>query len=228
MSLHSITRSETSSRRNFVRKAGFLGAAGLGSVGLTTGVVGGRQRVRGRIQQANNKPAVTDRIDVAGGLHKRTTTNRGGHFEIDPEGASRVVLGFYESVGDSFVITSVKDGSPDMYTSELMDVKPHLGNIRLPDAHLLNVKVEDENGKPVTDKLVRCKHIRDVGGGTAAFGSGRQPVNDDGLFQYRQADEPGIELVGQVEAQVWSGDRQTLLKSETFELDADRTVTFKL
>lgn len=68
----------------------------------------------------------------------------------------------------------------------------------MPDASLVDVRVEDGDGQPVEGAKVRVKAFR--GAGRAAFGT--RTTNAAGRLAYPDAEFVGTELAGRVEIQV--------------------------
>lgn len=217
----------------------FLCSAGLGLVGTVTAAesaTAAEHTISGRVQKPDNRPAANHRIDVVRQdvENVRVTTNPGGRFEANVGGSEWLILGYYESDGDTTSASSIKNGSPDIYPLARVQVAEddlNLKNIQLPDAHRLDIVVRDANGESITDVRVRVITWRSWDTGRSGWGSGRRQVNENGQFQYRDAAEPGIELTGTVTAQVWPAefDRdESPLAEREFELTSDRTEEFVL
>ncbi len=224
----------SNNRRTVLKKlGGIVGLTAAGSIGAVGSVQARGPLVRGRVQKPDNSPAANEIIGVSGrGIAKTLHTDSGGNFEFDPEGASKVALGFYETEVASFEQTSRKDGSPDLFTFPLQDLtgrRKHLGNFKLPEAHLLQAKVVDGSGDPITDVWVNFEHI--IPGGDKGFVINAWPVNQDGEFQHPNAAEPGFELVGDIRARVLDGKRRgdlDVIAEKRFELTSDQTIEFVL
>ena len=222
----------TSTRRDF------LCSAGIGLIGTVaaTSAKAAPQTVRGRIQRPDGRPAANNRVDISrrNADTIRVTTNPGGRFDANIGDSLSLRLGYYETDDDTTIATSIKNGSPDIHPLARVTVAEddlNLKNIQLPDAHRLDVVVQDDDGASITDVRVRVVTWRSWETGRSGWGSGRRPVNDNGKFQYQGAAEPGIELTGTVTAQVWPSefDREAgPLAEREFELTDDRTETFVL
>lgn len=185
--------------------------------------------IRGTIVQANGEPGTDDRLVFLGprGVDEpefgSIYTDEEGTFSTQVAEAGTYSLGYYQRERWN-VDTPERDGSPDVYTLGPVDVGrgvTDLGRIELPDAHVLDVRVVDEDGSPVADAPV---NFYDQG----SWGiSRRHTTNADGYFQYDGLDETGIELLGEVRVHVWEPGTDpepgTHAAERRIDLDGPRT-----
>lgn len=182
-------------RRTVLRR--LTGVTGLGILGLkatTASVAARNQSVSGRVQRPDNKPADRDQIHIEPGGNI-TTTNEGGFFSEDLgqlygiDVPDHLFVGYYQvAEGEAGTGRPARDGTPDVAFLEAVEVRRgpiHLGNVRLETAHVLNVRVEDDNGDPVEGVRVSVNH--------GGFRYTRD-TNENGLFAFDILDEPGVEL----------------------------------
>lgn len=155
----------------------------------------------GTVTDANGEPAAGDQLDIATGFEfTNADLDEDGAFAVDLLGGTNASVGFYnQEDGQS---ASTRDGSPDMYA---FDTEPIDGDtdidLDLPDAHLLEVTVEDEAGNPIEDSEVRVVHWNGEQFNSSGFGTGTQATTDNGELQIGASDETGIEVTGNVTVQ---------------------------
>lgn len=184
--------------------------------------------ITGRLLLADGSEASGARIDIVNRSDFRhINLDSAGRFEVPVSENETYALGFY---ADSYT-SGPKDGSPEVYN--LGDVtigssSVDIGTIRLPNASNLNVTVVDESGDPVEGAIVDVYHYNESGG----FGIGYHETDDNGVFYLRHADEPGIEVTGQVRVVVDPPKNDSRFVNETEEesltMNGDEQVTITL
>jgi protocatechuate 3,4-dioxygenase beta subunit len=214
--------------------------------------------VSGRLFENDSAPAVNDSIAIfveppsdEAGILNVGHTNATGHFtqsilEDEPNDVA-----YYQAHPNFFPAGSgqppanetafARDGSGDMFAlARVNSSSPvDLGNMTLPEGHVVNVTVVDENGSPVEDAHVSLTHWGP--GGPPSF-NGTNPeaglvfvngTNSDGMFEPNVSDRPGLELTGNVTVRVKPPaddprfEERTYVTDLTVTNDTNRTITLE-
>ena len=149
--------------------------------------------------------------DPAAGVVSVLTQNGGDGAELDEEGRfvvavennSQPAVGYQRQAQGEAI--STRDGIADLHTfssDSVIEGDTDLGNFTIPEAHVLNVTVADENGDPVEDAQVRILHWEDTHNDGYFFGTGEQETNAEGEFVLPGAEHPGLEITGNVTVEV--------------------------
>ncbi|WP_133412179.1 hypothetical protein [Halalkaliarchaeum desulfuricum] len=201
-------------RRSVLRALG--SGSGIGVFGSTTVVgrnnSGSNPVIRGRIQRPDNRPqtehVVFLDIKPDGGQNRYyeiIELGPSGRFEHALTEPSQVRIVYWGLSGKSI---TERDGIPDLYYIKDVSVGPrplNVGNLQLPEGHVLNVKVENKAGDPVEGAGVRVATCL-AAECESWYGSGRHETNEDGMFVFGGADKPGIEVSGPVYTNVYHPD----------------------
>ena len=198
-------------RRNFLVGIGTV--TGTSVVG-TAKSAGPNLTLRGGIRKPDNRPAEGHLVQLRiVSLEDRDVTRRriltgpGGRFEYELEEPSTVEIVHWSHRDERR--QPVRDGVPDLYWMDRIVIEdgPVNVNERLPEGHLVNVKVVDQNGDPVEGAGVRIATCKGEGC-RGWFGSGRHPTDEDGWFVYRGVDHRGMEMNGPVFTNVYHPDEE--------------------
>jgi PGF-CTERM protein len=157
----------------------------------------------GTVSRPDAEPAAGTAVLVTRNGSDDAELNPEGRFAASVENGSRPSFGYYGQTNGEYI--STRDESPDIHTfgpDTLVNGETDLGNYTLPEAHVLNVTVVDENGTPVEDAQVRVVHWEDTHGNGSGFGTGDQATNTDGDLVLQGAADPGIEVAGNVTVEV--------------------------
>ncbi|ELZ11974.1 CARDB domain-containing protein [Halovivax asiaticus JCM 14624] len=173
----------------------------------------GELAITGTISGPDGELATGDRVQIRGPRRSnehptkeyRTTTDHGGYFSAEVENPGAYALGYIQEQ-DGDPTSPERDGMPDIYHFDLVDIDGvvDLGDVELPQAHVLDVRVVDASGNPVEGAhacVWSCSPD-----GSSCWGSAPRETNADGYFQYDGLGESGAELVGDITIQVWSPD----------------------
>lgn len=158
----------------------------------------------GTVLKPDDQPAagvVTVLTENAGA--DRAEIDPEGRFVVSAENGSRPAVGYQGQVEGNAI--STRDGIADLYAfspGSVVEGDTDLGNYTLPEAHVLNVTVENENGAPVEGARVRVVHWEDTHGDGYAIGTGDQTTTADGDLLLPGADRPGVEVTGNVTVDV--------------------------
>lgn len=138
----------------------------------------------------------------------RLMTDQNGQFSVTTEVMVPKDLAYYQTHPGQFArgeepppdgaIAFPRDGSPDVFGLDRFTPSEDrdLGDVRLPQAHLVNVTVVTESGQPVENASVAVSHTGTDGAqATVGFANA---TTANGLFVPGASDGPGLELVGNV------------------------------
>lgn len=204
-------------RRTLLAKTCTAGIASIPFVG--TSVASPDPVLRGRIAHPDNRPAAGHQIDLTerifyqdGSIDREFRSimldERGRiEHEFDYEDAKYVTGHFaFYSQDERGRSTTLFNGTPDLHWLGRFDTRDrktlNLGNVRLPEGHLLNVRAVNKDGEPLDGVYIRVASCSDEDC-WSWFGTGTTPVNDDGLFVNWHTQEPGIEMNGPVYVNVY-------------------------
>lgn len=157
--------------------------------------------VNGKVLAPDGTPAAGDGIIVfveEGGTvgdSESAVTDENGTFSVGVPEGEQFDVAFYQEYprGDP---PFPADDVPDVYALARVDEPTDLGTVELPEAHPVEVVVEDEQGEPVEGATVTVEHRRD--GATAALAGIR--TDDEGRIQL--PDGATLDLTGQVTIRV--------------------------
>ncbi|WP_435065508.1 dockerin type I domain-containing protein [Halobaculum sp. EA56] len=182
--------------------------------------------VSGRVVYPDNSTNANDAVvTFAGGL-ETDATDSDGRFELMTPNSDRVDVTFYQ--GEFWVPESnsseiaPRDGVVDLYSIARVnttDGDVHLGNVSLPDGHVVNVTVVDESGNPVQNATIDVSHISPDG---ANGGIGEIPSDAEGQLHFGDQEgenfttPPGIELSGNVSVEVAPPANATRFENRTY------------
>ncbi|SIR82411.1 PKD repeat-containing protein [Haladaptatus litoreus] len=147
----------------------------------------------GRLTTADGSPLTGDSVwSFDGGTHQYASTDETGSFSLDEDGT----VGFYQQTDDHYW---QRDGVADMY--EICHSLENMGKITIPNAHVLDVRVLDADGNPVSDVSVRLRdHAADSSASVGIVGE----TNEDGFYRADSAPFTGVEVAGNVSIAVRS------------------------
>ncbi|WP_224269157.1 MSCRAMM family adhesin SdrC [Haloprofundus salinisoli] len=151
------------------------------------------------------------------------TTGDDGQFTFESNSTASHQLAYYQRAEDGSY--GPRDGVVDLYT--LGEVGPNeetdFGDIELPEGHVLDIQVVDEDGEPVEDASVRVYHDRpEVQEGWSLF----EKTNAEGMFD--SPEEPsGVEVAGDVLVYV-EGPDGLATSEQSLTVTEDRTLTVTL
>ncbi|WP_089766662.1 hypothetical protein [Halobellus clavatus] len=181
--------------------------------------------VSGSVDYANGKNATGYRMGLFGDGGDSRLTDENGSFELVPRPNRTYALGFKQTDGEGDRVNFRKDGRPDLHafrTVEIGDEDRNVGDLTLPEGHLVNITVENADGDPVPNAVVDLNAISGFAGpyhpGTTR-GDGEVVLNGSGA--------PGIEVNGTLRVQV----RQTgpyASNTSIYQINDDREVTVVL
>ncbi|WP_276299649.1 OmpL47-type beta-barrel domain-containing protein [Halorussus lipolyticus] len=188
------------------------------------------------LTEADGDAAVDDDV-VAYALDSsrsaETTTDATGNFSMMAEGANdSYLLGYYQGDFDQpSAEFMARDGSPDLQALGIVNAtnSSDLGDVTLPEAHVLNVTVVDESGAPVSNAEVDVMdfQIRNGEGGYVPFTA---ETDADGRLVV--AGRPGIEVVGDVRVRAAPPDGTTRFAgsnyTEVIDVQSDTNLTLTL
>lgn len=188
------------------------------------------------LTEADGDAAVDDDV-VAYALDSpritETATDTTGNFSLTAEGANdSYLLGYYQGDFDNpSAEFMARDGSPDVQALGIVNAtnSSDLGDVTLPEAHVLNVTVVDESGAPVSNAEVNVLdfRIRDGEGEYVPFSA---ETDADGRLVV--AGRPGIEVVGDVQVGASPPDGTTRFAgsnyTEVIDVQSDTGVTVTL
>ncbi|WP_224448719.1 PGF-pre-PGF domain-containing protein [Haloprofundus salilacus] len=150
-----------------------------------------------------------------------------GSFTVEAPGTADTSLSFVQ-MGESDDVLGKRDGIADLYTAQMVDTATDtdVGVVTIPNGHLLEIEVVDQDGTPVEGATVTVTHDNpEVVDDTAVRGS----TTADGKFI--SGGEPGIEVTGTIDILVAppdAEDPQTDAQSQTITVEDDRLETFTL
>ncbi|MFA1611752.1 hypothetical protein [Halobellus rubicundus] len=161
-------------------------------------------------RNGNDTAGYTMELFGDGGDHR--LTNETGHFELYPEPNQFYALAFKQTDWEDGRANFPKDGRPDLHTfgvTEVQDEDRSVGDLTLPQAHLVNITVETSDGEPVADAAV---DLNTYSGPASAHHPGT--TNDDGEVILNGSNSPGIEVngtlrigVGETDEYAWNATR---------------------
>lgn len=157
----------------------------------TVGAIGsGEVIVRGRIVDHEGSPTSSRKVNI--GPQGYSATDSNGEFVTQVSSNSRVSPGFYKSRADQ-LHAPVRNQVPHLYDMGKFEVgssETDLGTIKLPRAHLIDIRAVDSDGAPATDAKIGCE--------SGLFGSDPHSlvVTDSGYLRIKGADFTGVELAG--------------------------------
>ncbi|WP_144905867.1 CARDB domain-containing protein [Halobellus captivus] len=181
--------------------------------------------VSGSVEYANGTPATGYTAELFGqesesGDHG--LTNETGFYELNPEPNQFYSLGVKQTDLAEETVDFPKDGQPDLHTFgaiEVEDEDRNAGERTLPQAHLVNVTVENESGEPVSDADVGINVL------AGSFGAHHPATTrGDGEVVLAGSSTPGVEVNGTLRVSVAGTDEYAQNVTE-FEVDGDRDVT---
>ncbi|NEU55287.1 S8 family serine peptidase [Halorussus sp. MSC15.2] len=185
----------------------------------------------GSVSETDGDPAVNDPVRAYALDSSRShsnATDAAGNFSIDASGGNdSYVLGYYQ--GDSGSL--LDDGSPDLQALDLVNgsSSTDLGDVTLPQAHVLNVTVVDETGTPVPNADVEVADFVHEGG-DHAYVSHSAETDADGKLVVGAA--AGIELSGDVRVMAAPPDGSSRFAganySDVIDVQSDTNVTLTL
>ncbi|KAB1193189.1 hypothetical protein GJR96_06910 [Haloferax sp. MBLA0076] len=191
--------SRQSTRRSFLR-AGVLGGLSLGTLAAGTGTATAAEQtiVSGTLVAESGAKVNRDKISAAGRSYHTGETDANGEFEIAVGTNSEYEFTVHKAESGR-ELQPTKDGMPHVYMFEEVTVDDgpvDLGEIVLPTAHILDIRIVTPDGKPLTDARPK---IRDDGFGVDPY---RILVDDDGYAKIIEADFTGFEVVESVTVEV--------------------------
>jgi hypothetical protein len=186
----------------YQRRAVLKMTAGCSAV-VTGGPVLGTARtastvtVSGTVVAADGDPAGDVTMEASTNQHPRATTDSEGRFSLEVSANSQFYLGMYEYKSDS--TPPKRDGVPFMYDFGEHSVSGEdvdLGALELPEAHVVTLRVLDENGNPApsAEPDIAAKS----GGHWFGAGPSKTYLDGEGYLRLEGADEMGAELGGPV------------------------------
>lgn len=131
--------------------------------------------------------------------HNLTTTDTGGNFSLDLNASDEVVV-WHEQFHPSKTAAEnyPRDGKVDIWALGVLNTSAgeDLGPATVPNGSVLEVKVTDSNGDPISNANVRVTHL----------GDGRASVegmtNNNGYLVLDRNDITGLEITGTVRVEV--------------------------
>ncbi|WP_049972230.1 PKD domain-containing protein [Haladaptatus cibarius] len=151
----------------------------------------------GQLSAADGTPLTGDSVwSFDGGTHRYATTDETGSFSLDGDGT----VGFYQKTDNHYW---QRDGVADMYATG--HGSENIGEITVPNAHVLNVRVLDTDGNPVSDVSVRLSdHAEDSNASVGIVGE----TDENGFYRADRAPFTGVEIAGNVSVAVRSPPTQ--------------------
>lgn len=180
------------SRREFIHGVGTIGLGAIGGATLSRTVRAEESTVSGRLLSHDGDPVTNSRVQNYGGDHFQVYTDSDGYFSGEAESGSRLHLVLYREDRRGQFYTEWT-GVPHVYTfreSRAEEGGTDLGEIRLPQAHLVRLKAVDSDGEPIRGGIPDIHH------GGAGIGSRRMSTESDGWAYLDNANSDGIELTG--------------------------------
>lgn len=182
------------SRRQFLRTAGGMSCA-CGALSLVESVSAAENVIfRGRLLSYEGNPVTNKRLYGYQDADFDVYTDDEGRFSERVESSSTVGIGLYKQ-SSSGTASAVKNGVPHVYNIGSFDVGPDgrdLGELQLPEAHLVKMRALDSNGDPVSGATPDVRH------NGLGIGSHWMSTDSDGWAYLEDTDIQGIELTGRV------------------------------
>lgn len=181
--------------------------------------------VSGSVDYANGENVTGYSMGLFGDGGDSRLTDENGTFDLFPRPNQTYPLGFKQTDGDGGQPDFPKDGRPDLHAFRIVEVgaeDQNVGDLTLPEGHLVNITVENASGEPVPDAAV---DINAISGFAGPYHPGT--TSGDGKVVLNGSEAPGVEVNGTLRVQV----RQTgpyASNASIYEVDGDREVTIVL
>ncbi|WP_435065485.1 S8 family serine peptidase [Halobaculum sp. EA56] len=160
--------------------------------------------LNGTVTEPDGSPAANGTVALwsrdSTGRTMVTTTNATGEFNVTLNEGAEYTYAFYATEFDNESSLKVRDGSPDVHSFGNFVAQSGLTlDEQLPEGHVLNVTVVDEDGDPVPADEAEL-NIASTPGFSADTRAGAVdlPTNANGMLQFPNASAPGIEMAGDV------------------------------
>jgi len=182
-----------------------LGASFVGQ-GLSTGTANAQTTVtvQGEVESAvgaSVDSSVIEFISPANGIFRQALIENES-FEVSLEGDTSYQVVFWHEEYRGDYKTAIDD-VPLVYDLEedlqIRDEDVDLGTFEIPEGHEVQVRFEDPNGNPVQGLFIGFRTNAGSGTGPQSFFT-----NSEGYVHHANEDEPGVELVGDVDIEVLS------------------------
>ena len=194
--------------------------------------------VNGTVREADGTPAANDSIAfwrrAGDGQNVIVETDENGEFSVEMANNSVREFAYYQSERSDesreVLFPSAHDGSADMYSFGNFTASEGLTlDKQVPEGHVVNVSVLDEDGDPVSDDKfeLEVRHKPDNG---VSAGLVQIPTDSDGQLRIGENATPGIELNGAVSISVETDSRSLVTQTlhRNFTVSGDENVTFQL
>ncbi len=182
--------------------------------------------VTGRFVDEQGDPLVEDGIIVVGedSSFDYVRTDAQGTFDFDMPAGNYSLVFSQDNFSTELSGVGVRDGVADTYEFASLNLtsSTDLGNVTIPDGHVLDPKVVDESGNPVEDAEVL--YYPNASGGVEGGGIILWTLSDGRVHGLENLTDPaGLEVAGPVKLTVREPDNSTRFKDQ--EITNNLTVT---